>query len=221
MPGPAPRRIHGGRGYNASLLGFANDGFRIDLDEDIGLDEAAHADHRRGGPDLAEQLGVGAAHFFRVADVREEHPRPYDVGQPGTRFLEGRLDLPEDVDRLAVRVPTSHDATPRIRRGGPRDDHERSDADRPRVSHDRLPDRPGGDVRSLHTPRSGSASKRLRPPTRTSQVSPRPWRREGVREGPSSPAGIGGLTTRPRRSPRPSLHPPTFGAPSNSVPRRP
>src|SRR5256712_7322943 len=143
------------------------------------------------------------------------------MGTPGTSFLEGLLDFPEDVDRLTVRIPASHDATPRIRRGGPRDDHERSHADRPRVSHDRLPDRPGGDVRSLHAPRSGSTSKRLRPPTTTSQVSPRPRRRAGVREGPSSPAGGGGSTTRSRRSPRPSLQSPTVGAPSNSAPRTP
>src|SRR6266571_3170072 len=89
-----------------------------------------------------------------------------DVLQTSPRLLQGRLDLAEDVHRLAVRVPRGHDPAVGIRRRRAGDDDPRSHAHRPRVSDDRLPFRPGSDVPSLHDagddgPRGDKASAYL------------------------------------------------------------
>src|SRR3972149_4835573 len=72
--------------------------------------------HRGGGPDAPEPLAVRPPDLPPVVHSRHEDPGPDHVVEPRPRLLQGRLDVPEGLDRLRVRVPGAHD----VPRGGRR-----------------------------------------------------------------------------------------------------
>ena len=56
-------------------------GVDLDLDQQVGLDQGGDLDHRRRGPDLAEDLGVHRADRPPLGDVGDEDAGADHVGQ--------------------------------------------------------------------------------------------------------------------------------------------
>jgi hypothetical protein len=90
----------------------------LDLDQVVGVGQGADFDHGGHRPDLAEELGMGPADRFLLADSDDVHPGPHHIvggyaglSQRAQRDAEGR-------DRLRVRVTAVQHAV-RAGRGRP------------------------------------------------------------------------------------------------------
>ena len=82
-----------------------DDGVGFDLHEHVGIDEALHFDHRRGGTDVAEHFAVRTSDGLPVGrDVDDVHPRPHDIVEAGAGLDQHRPDVPQRVHGLRVRV---------------------------------------------------------------------------------------------------------------------
>src|SRR5262249_32405356 len=133
-----------------SLL-FAHDGFRLDLDEHRGVDEAAHLDHRGRRTGLPQDLAVRATDLLPVTrDVDDVHARADDVRHPRTGPGEGRIDVLERLDGLGVGVAGTYDPALPVRGRGSRDVDDPPRPHGPRVADDRLPLRARGDLQPCH-----------------------------------------------------------------------
>ena len=73
------------------------------------IDQRGDFDHRRGGADVAKEFAVGAADFFPVGNVGDEHARAHDVFHAGAGLLQGRLDVVECLHGLRVGVAGADD----------------------------------------------------------------------------------------------------------------
>jgi len=93
---------------------------------------------------------VRASDALPVVDVLHVHPRAHDVGQVRAGAREGASDVPQRLRRLGIGVPGADEFPSLVRGGGAGHPDEGADADRAGVPDDRLPARPGTDVRALH-----------------------------------------------------------------------
>src|SRR2546426_1125096 len=157
------------KGHPRAALPSWKDGFRLDLDEDLGAHQPPDLDHRRRRTDVAEGLRVRPPDLLPVVDVHHVHPRADHVPKAQTGGGQGRFDVPEGLRRLRIRIPEAYDVPLRVRGGGPRGPHGATDADGAGVSDDRLPARPARDVLPVHeetTSRSETRpGTRIRRPT--------------------------------------------------------
>ena len=81
-----------------------DDGHGLNLDEHIGMDEAADLNRRIDRADATEEFVVRARKVFELTEIREIGASLDDVIQFGASLLEKELDLFEDMDALTVHV---------------------------------------------------------------------------------------------------------------------
>ena len=102
----------------------------LDLHQHEGIDEGPHLDHRRGRPDVLEELPVGAPDVFPVAgDVDHIDARAHDTRQRRAEMREGTLDVLECLHGLGVRVAGANQRAVSGCRGGTRDVNHIADFD--------------------------------------------------------------------------------------------
>src|SRR5581483_1798976 len=111
----------------------------LDLDEHVVVDQAADLDHRRGGPDLAEDLAVRRAVFLPQRDVGDEHARAHDVFQRRAERLQRLLDVADRLQRLRLGIADADDLAFLIGGGGAGDPDQVALPDRAGIADDRLP----------------------------------------------------------------------------------
>src|SRR5215208_2051454 len=158
IPQAAPQRSGKRRGgfetrpYMVSNppLRFVDEGVGFDLDQDLGSYEAADLDHARGGTDFAEALAVGRPDLLPVLDVDDVDPGPDHVGEISADSLERHLDVVYGLDGLRVGISYTNVSPAPVRGCGPRDVHETTAPDGPRVADPALPYRAAGYVLPLH-----------------------------------------------------------------------
>ena len=92
------------RGSGAGVLAGALLGDEFDLHEHLRVEERQHVHQGQRGADLAEDLAVGAAGVFPLADVRQVQLGLHDVGEAEAGVGQDRLQLLEDVPGLLVEV---------------------------------------------------------------------------------------------------------------------
>src|SRR5918995_5973885 len=129
---------------------FVDQGVGFDLDQDLGRYEAADLEHARGGTDPAEALAVGGPDLLPVFDVDDVDPGSDHVGEIRADGLERHPDVVYGLDGLRVGVADPNIASAPVRGGGPRDVHETTASDRPRVADPALPYRAAGYVLPFH-----------------------------------------------------------------------
>src|SRR6267143_3118227 len=139
--------------YNRCLCRFRDDRVCVDFEEHPWIEKAGDLHHRRRRSDVAEELRMGAADGLPVIHVRKEDAGPHDLVETSPGFRQGRLDLAEDVDRLAIRVLRGNDTTVLIHGGRARDGDPGTDANGPRIPDDRLPLRTRRNVLAFHAVR--------------------------------------------------------------------
>ncbi len=119
------------------------DGFRFNLDEYLGIDQAADLDHRGRGPNFAENLAMRAAHLFPFGDVDDVDARAHHIFDARSGAFECRRDVTERLRGLLVGVSAADNFPGGIGGRGPRHVHNIAYAYSARVANDRLPRRVG------------------------------------------------------------------------------
>ena len=111
----------------------------LDLHQHEGIDEGPHLDHRRGRPDVFEELPVGAPDMFPVAcDVDHIDACAHDTRHRRAEMREGTFDVLECLHGLGVRVAGANQRAVGSCRGGAGDMYDIADHNGARVTDDGL-----------------------------------------------------------------------------------
>ena len=68
------------------------------------MNQPAHLDHCRRGPDVTKHCPVGLPDFLPILDIDDIHPRPYDVLQARTGRVQCSLNIEENLRCLSIRI---------------------------------------------------------------------------------------------------------------------
>src|SRR6476659_1167328 len=115
-PAPATPRASVALALGGALLGD-----EFDLDEHLGIQERQHVNEGERGADVAEDLAVGPAGLFPLADVRQVQLGLHHVLEAEAGLGQHGAELLQDVAGLGIEV-LAHDSV--LTAGGGRGDVE-------------------------------------------------------------------------------------------------
>src|SRR5919108_1989336 len=122
----------------------------LDLDKHFWRNQFAHLHHACCGANFAEEFTVSAADLFPFGNVGHVDARAHHVSQRRSGFNECRFDVPDGLDRLRARIAHANNPAIGAGRCGAGDGDGVADAHRARVTHNRLPRRPAGNILPVH-----------------------------------------------------------------------
>ena len=99
------------------------DGFRFNLDQYLGIDQAADLNHRGSGPDFAKHFAMRAANLFPFGDAEDIDARAHDILHTRAHAFEGRGNVSQSLNRLLIRVTPPNDIASGIGGRGTRHRH--------------------------------------------------------------------------------------------------
>ena len=101
--------------------GRVHDRRRLDLHEQVGIDQPCDLDHAGRRTDVAEDLAVGRADRLPVVDVGDEQSGTNDVLDRRIGCFERAFDVREGLKGLCVRIVRPDDLAVLVGGGRPRD----------------------------------------------------------------------------------------------------
>src|SRR5215472_8931474 len=132
---------------------LADVGVGFDLEQHVGVDQSSDFHHCRSRPDVAEEFSMRSPDLLPIRDVPHKRACAHHVLHACACLLKRRLDIPERLYRLGVRITHTHDLSIRTGRRRSSYMHKRSDPNGSRVTDYRLPWSTTGDIRALHNRR--------------------------------------------------------------------